>query len=203
VLVVKLGGSLWRSGHLRDWLRQLAALGAGKAVVVPGGGPFAETVREVQGQTGFGDAVAHRMALLGMCQYGLMLCGSEPGLTAAPSVKAVRDLLAQCKVPVWLPLDLCDDPQELPQDWSLTSDSIAADLAIQLKASDLCLIKSVVPPSGAMSVQPLVKHGIVDPRLPDFLAKTRCNVWWLGPDDAGLFQKLLAGETGELTRILP
>ena len=45
--VLKLGGSYAFSPHLKDWLDAIAAC-AGCAVVVPGGGPFADAVRMAQ-----------------------------------------------------------------------------------------------------------------------------------------------------------
>ena len=58
--VVKLGGSQASSAHLNDWL-DAVALGAGRMVVVPGGGPFAAAVRAPQPAMGFHDPPAHRM----------------------------------------------------------------------------------------------------------------------------------------------
>ena len=43
-VVVKLGGSFAFSEHLRAWLEALTAC-AGRVVIVPGGGPFADTRR--------------------------------------------------------------------------------------------------------------------------------------------------------------
>ncbi|MFA7096705.1 MAG: aspartate kinase, partial [Gammaproteobacteria bacterium] len=39
--IVKLGGSLAQNPALKDWLEVLARDGAGRVVVVPGGGPSA------------------------------------------------------------------------------------------------------------------------------------------------------------------
>ena len=46
-VVVKLGGSFAFSVHLRAWIEAIAAC-AGRVVIVPGGGPFADTVRAAQ-----------------------------------------------------------------------------------------------------------------------------------------------------------
>ncbi|MCG8046554.1 MAG: hypothetical protein N0C89_17320 [Candidatus Thiodiazotropha endolucinida] len=71
--VVKLGGSLFNSADLRDWLAVLAK--AGSLVIVPGGGPFADQVRLAQRLWQIDDSSAHLMALLAMEQFGRMLCG--------------------------------------------------------------------------------------------------------------------------------
>ena len=46
-LIVKLGGSHAFAAHLKDWLGAIAE-GAGRVVIVPGGGPFADAVRAAQ-----------------------------------------------------------------------------------------------------------------------------------------------------------
>jgi hypothetical protein len=73
--VIKLGGSLLgdpEDGRLRRWCDWLAGAGAGRSIVVAGGGPFADAVRASQAHWGFPDDVAHRMALRAMDQYALM-----------------------------------------------------------------------------------------------------------------------------------
>jgi aspartokinase-like uncharacterized kinase len=59
----------------------------------------------------------------------------------------------------------------LPANWSVTSDAIAARLAIVLAADDLVLLKSIVPPaarSGTMVdwIAELAALGYVDGSLP-------------------------------------
>jgi aspartokinase-like uncharacterized kinase len=87
--IIKIGGSLAGSPHLAEWLHALEAI-PGQPVVVPGGGPFADAVRTAQGEMGFDDLTAHRMALLAMEQYGLMLAESAPRLTMAATPAAIR-----------------------------------------------------------------------------------------------------------------
>ena len=65
ITVVKLGGSFAGSVELPAWLDALARC-AGRVVVVPGGGPFAEAVRAAQPKMRFDDHAAHRMAVLAM-----------------------------------------------------------------------------------------------------------------------------------------
>ena len=68
--VVKLGGALERDGDLRAVLDTLAGAGAGRLVIVPGGGTFADLVRERQRNWRFDNGTAHAMAVLAMAQYG-------------------------------------------------------------------------------------------------------------------------------------
>jgi aspartokinase-like uncharacterized kinase len=201
--VVKLGGSLWRSDNLKSWLACVAGHGAGKAVLVPGGGPFADTVREVQTAVGFSDPVAHRMALLGMCQYGLMLSDLGPAFQLARDETELRHFLASREVPIWLPFDRLTQDQSLPENWTVTSDSLAAKLAAHLGAEHLVLIKSIAPRSGSVSVTDLAREGVVDQALPDYLAGANFKTWWLGPADADRLAMTLSGQIALETQIIP
>ena len=72
--VVKLGGSLAYSPELPHWLSALAHT---DAVIVPGGGPFADTVRDAQQIWRFDDATAHAMALLAIALLPATLLPDE------------------------------------------------------------------------------------------------------------------------------
>src|SRR6476646_6107739 len=92
ITVVKLGGSQARSSHLASWLDVLSRCG-GRAVIVAGGGPFADAVRTTQPAMGFDDRAAHHMALLAMEQYAVALASLQPRFTLAASVAAIRHAL--------------------------------------------------------------------------------------------------------------
>jgi 5-(aminomethyl)-3-furanmethanol phosphate kinase len=146
-LVVKLGGSLSDNAALRPLLKELCAA-SGRLVVVPGGGPFADAVRTAQAQHHFSDRAAHRMALVAMAQYGLMLADLAPRpLRLAWSANAVQDELTRLATPVvWLP-DPSRDALELEASWNVTSDTLALWLAARLNARRLVLVKSCQRPA--------------------------------------------------------
>src|SRR5215475_173073 len=91
--VIKLGGSFAFSPDLRDWIAAITRC-AGRAVIVPGGGPFADAVRAAQPQVGFDDRAAHRMGLLAMEQYGCAIKSLHEGLSLAGSLDSIRRGLA-------------------------------------------------------------------------------------------------------------
>lgn len=174
--IIKVGGSLAQSPDLRRWLRAIARFGAGRAIVVPGGGPFADEVRRAQRVWRFDDVVAHRMALLAMQQYGLMLCGVEAELQAAETEADLRTALQQGRAAVWLPWQMAAAANDIPMNWNVTSDSLAAWLANRVSASSLALVKScpspfagVTAPAQVLSAATLRAAGIVDPAFPAFL----------------------------------
>lgn len=90
--VVKVGGSFAHSPRLPELVAALQQ-GAGRIVVVPGGGPFADCVRREQARMGYGEPAAHRMALLAMAQFGLALA-SLSSAEAESSREWIADFLS-------------------------------------------------------------------------------------------------------------
>jgi dihydroneopterin aldolase len=180
--VIKLGGSQAFAPHLRHWLDAIASR-AGSIVLVPGGGPFADTVRDAQPRIGFDDGAAHRMALLAMEQYGCALASMNAHFTLAESQTEIARALAERLVPVWLPSRMVLAAREIPWSWEVTSDSLAAWLAGELPASRLVLVK---PGAARMDAEALAARGIVDPAFPGFLARSGATVTVLGAADHAL-----------------
>lgn len=180
--VIKLGGSCAFALDLRCWSAEVARCG-GRAVVVPGGGPFAETVRVAQARIGFDDAAAHHMAMLGMEQFGRALVSLHKRLVAADSIAGVRGTLRAGNVPVWLPVPMAMKAADIPASWQVTSDSLAAWLAGKLRAARLLLLKQVALARDPIVVNALVKNEIVDPAFPRFLRASGAAAFVLGPAD--------------------
>jgi len=186
--VVKLGGSLARAPQLQDWITALAEHGAGRVIIVPGGGPFADLVRAEQARTGFRDGAAHAMAILAMEQFGFMLEGLHPALCAAATEMELRTALAEGRAPVWLAYPMVIRDGTLPRDWSVTADSLALWLAIHLKAEGLMLAKSVALPPGTVDVATLGVNGALDGYFPSLAGRYAGQIRWLGPDEHAQIQ---------------
>lgn len=187
--VVKLGGSLYESSYLPLWLRQLAAFKAGRAVVVPGGGPFADQVRQAQERWKIGDDCAHRMALLAMDQFGHLLLGLESRFRPATRSITIKHVLAQQRVAVWLPATELLDHPEIPASWDITSDSLAAWLSGELKASRLILVKRASLLAQKISAQSLATQGVVDASFPSFLRFANVPCYCVTASDYPLITK--------------
>ena len=138
--VVKLGGSLIHAPELAQCLQGLSRANE-DILLVPGGGPFADTVRTVQQVSGINDSAAHHMAMLAMEQYGLLLCALESGLVPADNLKSISNALSEGSTPVWLPAKMCRNSPDIPENWTVTSDSLAVWIAIKMAADNLTLIK--------------------------------------------------------------
>ncbi len=187
--VIKLGGSLLGSPELLLWLDLFARHGDGNIVIVPGGGIFADTVRESQKLSKCSDAVAHKMAVMAMDQYGVLMAGMNSALVTAESELEIAERGWQHRAIVWLPSKMVCADESIPANWQLTSDSLAAWLAAKMNAEHLILIKSIKPETGQISIEHLTKNGIVDERFGDFTAGKNFNTWILGKKDCEAFSQ--------------
>jgi aspartokinase-like uncharacterized kinase len=143
--VVKFGGGLLgRDGAFASAVRALAASAAGRSLlVVPGGGRFAETVREQCRELQIDADTAHWMALLGMDQYAHALAARIPGAALVECEQEIALALPAGRIPVLAPYRWIRDVDPLPHSWDVTSDSIAAWLAGALGAARLILVKPI------------------------------------------------------------
>jgi hypothetical protein len=166
-----------------------------RLLVVPGGGAFADAVRECDTRFGLGDDTAHWMAVLAMDQYGLLLGELIPGSRLTRSLAAVAEPAAGGAVTVLLAHDLLREADPLPHSWAVTSDTIAAWVAAAVRAPLLVLLKhgaalgAVAAASttgwaaGERSLAELGEAGIVDEAFAGVVAAGRASgagpVVWL------------------------
>ncbi len=141
--VIKVGGGLAAIPHALD--RVCAELSRAsrdhRLLVVPGGGPFADAVREFERQVGVSSDAAHWMAILAMDQYAHVLAGRIPGAVLVDEPGAVGETVVLGRTAVLAPFRWMRAADILPHTWEATSDSIAAFVAGALDAARLILIK--------------------------------------------------------------
>lgn len=173
-IVVKLGGSLAEGQRLVSILNIVG--GARQScVIVPGGGAFADSVRAAYRKHRLPEATAHRMALLAMHQMGVMLASMHARLIPVETMADIRRVLAESRIPVWLPLRLTDADRTISADWHTTSDALAARLAERLNGAPLVLVKSCrIDP--ADTARQLVRKGIVDSAFAEIVE--RADIPW-------------------------
>lgn len=191
--VIKLGGSLLGAPELLHWLALLVKFGDGKVVIVPGGGLFANTVREAQQISNAGDEVAHKLALLAMDQLGLLLASMNPDLVTASSELELAERGWQHRGIVWLPSKMALADTSIPQSWQVTSDSLSAWLANKLGAEQLILVKSksliTYQKQAPSKLQHLVDDELIDSQFVNFSAGNSFQAWALNKVDYTIFEQ--------------
>jgi aspartokinase-like uncharacterized kinase len=212
--VVKVGGGLGRGAGdeaLRALCRALGELGERHALlVVPGGARFADAVREADSRFALPATTSHRMAVLGMEQFGWLLSELIPGAVRCADLARARELGAG-RTAVLLPAGLAIDA--LPAAWEVTSDSIAAWVAGEVGAGRLVLVKEVDglfaewpargDPIARMTVAELaaLRPAGVDEHLPMLLEAATFETWVISGRDPVRLAELLEQGTTVGTRV--
>jgi probable H4MPT-linked C1 transfer pathway protein len=178
-MVVKLGG-----GVLADsaaFASVLNAIGdvarSRRLLIVPGGGPFADAVREVDRREPLSDDAAHWMAILAMDQYAELIASRLGGSALVWSPDEIRDAIDAGTIPVVAPSRWLRDADPLPHTWEVTSDSIAAWVAGALGATQLVLVK---PPGarGDAMVDPYFERALGANVTPVIVSADRVPLLW-------------------------
>jgi aspartokinase-like uncharacterized kinase len=175
--VVKIGGGIARIAGLLSRVGAAVAHAAERhpLVVLPGGGGFADQVREFDRIHSLSAEASHWMAILAMDQYAFALADLIPGSRLVEDRPGMLAAHRDGTVPVLAPARWLRAADELPHSWEVTSDSLAAYLAMLLGAERLVLIK---PVEGGVE--------LTDP-------------WFLRTVPAGVRWSVLAG--GEIERL--
>ena len=142
---LKIGGSLAEEpARLRALCRELSEMARNyRITAVPGGGRFADVVRELDEMFHLPDTVAHNMAILAMDQYGMFLSSITPGSRTTHTLDGTRRHTEAGLVPILLPSRLMLQADPLPHSWEVTSDSITAYIAGELSSEKLVLVTDV------------------------------------------------------------
>ena len=160
--VFKVGGSLLAYPELLA--STLAAIVEASmhapVAIVPGGGTFADAVRDTDHRLHLAEDTAHWMAVLAMDQYAHLLAGMRTELTLVASERDVELAIASGRIPVVAPYRWLRDADPLPHTWNVTSDSISAWVASTLGATQLVLVK---PPgaTGEAAVDPYFSRALL------------------------------------------
>jgi len=175
-VVIKVGGSLLNWPGLPERLSSfLASLPNPRRVLITGGGRATDAVRELDHAHRLGDEIAHRLALRSLDLTAHLLVAIQPRSRVVESWDHLTDCWDDGLLPILAPRRFLEEVDSqhsapLPASWDVTSDSIAARLAIFLKASELVLLKSASLPSGS-DRHAAARLGFVDPVFPNEIGR--------------------------------
>lgn len=166
-VVVKVGGSLLHSVNLVDQLRGWIALqGDTRVVLLTGGGPYPKELR-LKGD--MDEETAHWLAIRMMQFQTRQLCRSYQGGVMVSNWRHAKEIWERDCQPFFNvgPFLREDDTSQdrLPHTWDVSSDSIAARVAVRHDA-DLVLIKSCPVTPGPYDWPELARLGVVDEWFP-------------------------------------
>jgi 5-(aminomethyl)-3-furanmethanol phosphate kinase len=209
--VIKVGGSLSRGAGLVNLCREISRLGKlYSLLVVPGGGKFADHVREAYREYKLNETSAHCMALLAMDQYGYLLNQLIENSLLSSDLPEAQANAESGQASILLPSKIILQSDPLPHSWQVTSDSIAAWVAQIAGCPRLILLKDV---DGLLdSSQDLMDEisaeklaglaGGVDGYLSKLLSTARLEVWALNGNTPERLAELLENNHTTGTRII-
>lgn len=197
MIVVKLGGSLYNTSEIRHWLTTLVEYAKQQPIViVPGGGPFANQVRDAQKLHHFDDSHAHHMAILAMAQFGLLIRGITPHCPLF-YFPANTPVVIQKTLSIWMPNESLLSQAEIMHNWAVTSDSLALWLANELNAEQLILVKQEHC-SDNRSITELSKLDVLDTGFQHLFSQTTIPSQIVDAQDYQHFAEHLANITDSM-----
>jgi len=218
--VIKVGGSLAAEpSFLRAVCTTLGSLAERYVIVaVPGGGEFADLVREIDRRYLLPPLAAHRMAILGMDQYGFLLSSLIPNSVTIQTIAEAISLRQSGRTPIFLPFkSMCED-DSLETSWDVTSDSITAFISSRLHPKKLILLTDVngifthdpkKDPSAQLirevCTSDLIRQDektCIDRFLPKILERSKQACFIVNGKHPERIEKILAGRRTICTRIL-
>ena len=188
-IVVKLGGSLYR--HVPQLIHTIQE-SARPLLIVPGGGIFADEVRDAS----LPEDDAHWMAIRAMNRYGEYI--ASHGLMTSERLEIPESTV------IFLPFRCIYHYDPLPHSWDVTSDTIAAWVAERL-GLDLLILKSVdgivingVP---ATDISEPVLTDVVDPCCIPYILQHNIRADIINGSRPDLVARFLKGKRVAGTRI--
>lgn len=174
VAVVKVGGSLYDlpdlGPRLQRWLAEQFA--DTRVVLVPGGGPLVDAIRELDRRHGLGEETSHWLAVRALSVNAYFLMSLLRSADVCGDVSELGRAWETNRLPVFDIYEFARDDERrtghLPHNWTVTSDSLAARVAVVLPARHLVLLKSTTIPYG-VSLTEAGRLGLVDTLFADVL----------------------------------
>lgn len=167
--VVKVGGSLLAWPELPARLARFLDGRRPPLVLLAGGGLAADAIRTLDRAHRLGPRRAHALALRALDLTTHALRALTPGAVVARRLDDLPAAWSSGSVPILAPrlvLDADDtSPDALAHSWDVTSDSIAARVAVLLRAPELVLLKSAPCPPG-LDRAAASRLGLIDPAFP-------------------------------------
>ncbi len=180
--VIKVGGSLFDwpllPARLTVFLDAIEERGRGdRPVLIAGGGLAVDAIRTLDEIHRLGDDTAHQLAMRALDLTAMILAALVPGSIVIDRIESLTEVWKASSIPILSPRRVLADIElahhnALPASWEVTSDTIAARVAVHLEAECLILLKSAPWPASSNShdasstLEDAARLGLVDSMLP-------------------------------------
>jgi aspartokinase-like uncharacterized kinase len=172
-VIVKVGGSLYDLPDLGRRLRQWLDGRGERILLVPGGGPAADWIRQLDAADPLGAERAHWLALRSLTLAAHVLAARLPNSDVIDAVAQRHVAWQRGQTPILdlFPIAAADEvhPEHLDHTWDVTSDSLAARACLVAGIKQLVLLKSCDIPESA-DWRAAAREGLVDAAFPCVVA---------------------------------
>jgi 5-(aminomethyl)-3-furanmethanol phosphate kinase len=217
MIIIKIGGSLFKKERsiLFKINKTISNINKQhKTVVLTGGGEIADVIRKYQKKYKFSDSSAHWMAIRGMDINGRIITETRDDFKIVEDIQNCLRVSSRGFIPVFLVYKLLEKYDTLPEDWSVTSDSIAVFIAYILKANFVILLKDVDGLYKSLNNKKVLniisssqiknyKNSCVDSFLPQIISQYNTNVYIVSGLYPARIKNVLAGKNELYTKIIP
>jgi len=164
--IIKIGGSWLKNPNLSYLLLGIKNICNKDIVIVPGGGSFADSVRDVYDKTKMSENLANKLALKSTELFAEYLKELDNDLCLIDNPKS----FTKEKICVWLPSKKLSQNNSFKNNWDSTSDSVAAWLANKIMAEGIIFIKSLKDFKSKNKLYYLQKKNILDKNISIYLS---------------------------------
>ena len=166
--IIKIGGSWIKNSNLEKLIKLLVNLENQKFVIIPGGGIFADSVREASKINNIPDNVSHFLALKSTEIFGYMIKSFERKINITESIDNFKEKN------LWLPSKILKNEKNFKKDWKSTSDSVATWLYSKISSRGLIFVKSIsLGTNRSYNIKTLQKKKILDTNFDFYLKKKK------------------------------
>jgi aspartokinase-like uncharacterized kinase len=144
--IFKIGGTLlenpiYLKNTFTQFLRLIQENRIKTIILIPGGGSYANFIREIDIRLNIGDTLAHWMAIFAMNYNGYIIKQQYSSITLTEEIEELKT--ADRTISLFLPFNYLKKNDFLPHSWDVTSDSITLYIAHKLGLKECFLIKDV------------------------------------------------------------
>ena len=180
--VIKIGGSWIKSSNLKKLILLTSSFFKEKFVIVPGGGIFADSVREAS-KYNVSERTGHFLALKATEMFGYLIKSMNSNLHLTANLDNFREKN------LWMPSKKLKNEIEFEKNWESTSDSVASWLYSNTASSGLIYIKSLsLGLKNKYKIKELQKRNILDQNFEKYLKKKK-KVFIIGPEILELYKR--------------
>ena len=201
MISIKIGGSLLDNNKLSYFLK-LVVQQKKKCVLIPGGGVFADTVRQQQQKLKFDDLTAHNLSVLSMLKVGHILKSKISKYCEIIKNTSQLSHSKKCNVFIWNPEQEIYNEKNIHTNWKMTSDTIALKVSKKINSNVLIIVKSCEIPSDKTNLHPFVlnkkkvrelsKIKILDKAFPSAYVECQFPVYVISINQSEFLKKILS-----------